>query len=185
MFKFERTMQQGKKPDMTPLIDIIFQLILFFMLTTTFVRVEAIDIFVSNSKPSIPQATSVAAPLVVSLKGTDIYLSGKKAPEDGLVGMIGRELAGDKGRQIKLVTEKGVNIQSLVTAIDTIKAAGGSNIILDALTESVATTNNPDEPPKPVPLPDLQSTKAMEGNAAKFDFDNPSGWMQNKEEQEE
>lgn len=177
MFKFERTMRKGKKPDMTPLIDIIFQLILFFMLTTTFVKVEAIDIFVSSSKPSLPHNPSVAMPITLDLKNDGIYMGGKKVPALRLTEILSKELAMDTTRPVKLVAQKGVNVQKLVNAIDIARNAGGTNITLDSH-EAMASMNPEDGPPQPIPLPDLQSTKGNEGNAGNFNFDNPQGWMQ-------
>jgi biopolymer transport protein ExbD len=184
MFKFERTGKKAKKPDMTPLIDIIFQLILFFMLTTTFVKIEAIDIFVS-SKAAAPEAPThidhvVTAPLVINLKGDKLFINNNPVNATALPDIIGKETKLQNNRNIRILTQEGVTMQQLVNVVDLVRAGGGVNITLDSsdISESINASGQV-EPPQKIPLPELQSTKTHteKMNSGSFNFDGSKGWM--------
>ena len=172
MFKFERSAKKAKQPDVTPLIDVIFQLILFFMLTTTFVRMEAIDIFVNNKSDPVPQPmpaeAGFAAPVIVSLKGNDIFINNSKIAATEIPKVIGKEISLEKGRQVKLLTQEGVNMQQFVDAIDLIRAGGCENISLASAEAPAVATNSEDLPaPEKLQVPELKSTKkAKPGKAS-------------------
>ncbi len=184
MFKFERTAKKAKQPDMTPLIDVIFQLILFFMVTTTFVKIEAIDIFVSNKAdvPPMPVPVNanaaIIAPLSINLKGDDLYINNSKVTARELPQIIGKEVAMDKNRPIKLVTQEGVNMQQLIDAVDLVRSGGGNNITLDTLRKhEVIAPEDQDDMPQKIPMPELRSTKNDKVNSGSFNFEKQQGWM--------
>lgn len=179
MFKFERTGKKAKKPDMTPLIDVIFQLILFFMLTTTFVKIEAIDIFVSsnNSQPPIPTHVDadLVGPLIINLRGDDMFINNSKVTARELPGIIAKETGMEKNRSIKIMTQQGVNMQQLIDAVDLVRSGGGENITLDnAHTTEVVNEKGQLEPPQKIPMPELQSTKGANENSGSFNFEVPA-----------
>ena len=67
---------------MTPLIDIIFLLLLFFMLSSTFSKFGEIEI-VGASASALPDAVA-APPAYIRLKGDEIAVNGVPVELDGL-----------------------------------------------------------------------------------------------------
>jgi biopolymer transport protein ExbD len=166
MFKFTRTSKRVRSPDMTPLVDIVFQLLLFFMLTASFVKIEALDLnFADKADGAAPVPDGPG--VVVHLKGTDVLLNNSAVAKEDLILEITKYVANNKDTAIHLATERGVTVQSLIEALDLLKKANFNNVVIDN-----ATTVTTDMPlPEPVPLPDLQSTKNLPGNAGSFNFD--------------
>ena len=120
---------------MTPLIDVIFQLVISFMLTSTFARLEVLDVSVNGS------AASVAAnsggffknkDIVISLVGNNIFANGYQITEPQLAAGLSQEFAEDAKKPIKIYTQTGVTVQSLINVIDIVRGAGGSNLTIDS-----------------------------------------------------
>jgi len=123
---------------MTPLIDMVFLLVVFFMLTTTFTKEEGIDIsFSSGGKTEI--AGSNKTILVFIDAGGQILLDGGDGNEESMNLYMRDEynyfredlrkiLKEDKNRQIQLYSSEFAIVQDVITTIDQVQMAGGTNI---------------------------------------------------------
>ncbi len=114
--------------DIAPLIDIVFLLLVFFMLTSTFLVPEAIEL-------ELPEASSsnVAeiTPITVALKRSgEISLNGKPVALEQLRAAIEPLLKQDKEAPITLKSDAHSEVQQLLAVMDEIRSAGGSNIAL-------------------------------------------------------
>jgi len=74
--KFHHLNKKGASFDLTPLIDVVFLLLIFFMLTTTFVNLE------NRVKVNLPSGDFAAAEssenvIVTITENNTIYLNGK------------------------------------------------------------------------------------------------------------
>ena len=82
--KFKRRIQEEPSINLTPLIDVVFLLLIFFMVSTVFVDFRRqMDIALPSSKKSVPDA----APKPIKLEITfdkQIFLNGKKIYLDRL-----------------------------------------------------------------------------------------------------
>jgi biopolymer transport protein ExbD len=136
MFNFERQIKPKKKIDMTPLIDIIFQLVIFFMLTTTFARLEVLDVSVDSKLANGGLANSggffKARDVVINLSGTDIFANGYQIGPKQLAAGLEQEFADDPKKPVKIYAGAGVSVQSLINVIDIVRQAGGSNLTIDS-----------------------------------------------------
>ena len=114
--------------DIAPLIDIVFLLLVFFMLTSTFLVPEAIEL-------DLPESTSAnpvdVTPITVSLDKTgQLALNGEPVELDGLRTAIEQLLKQDADSPITLKSDAHTELQQLLRIMDEIRAAGGSNIAL-------------------------------------------------------
>ncbi|MEM9820480.1 MAG: biopolymer transporter ExbD [Bacteroidota bacterium] len=104
---------------MSSLTDIIFLLLIFFMLTANFVRVDNVDIPESDSKVVAP--TDVA---ITIQKDGSFALNGKKMPYSGLTKGVRNALAKSDNRDnatITIVAEKGVATKQVVRVMNIAK----------------------------------------------------------------
>lgn len=114
--------------NIAPLIDIVFLLLVFFMLASTFIEPQAIDL-------ELPSGGGAGAasyePLVVSatVEGR-IRLNGLHLDLEQLEDEIRGRIDGDEFRPITVRTEAGVSVQLLVSILDGIRAGGSNNIRL-------------------------------------------------------
>ena len=114
--------------DIAPLIDIVFLLLVFFMLTSTFLVPEAIEL-------ELPESSSAAAtettPITISLNENGQLALNDEAIELGqLRAAIGPLLKQDTDTPITLRSTAHTEVQQLINVMDEIRASGGSNIAL-------------------------------------------------------
>ncbi|WP_108659784.1 ExbD/TolR family protein [Acuticoccus kandeliae] len=106
---------------LTPLIDVIFLLLLFFMLSSTFLRFAAVDI--ATTPPSATRAASSGPSRTALLKlrnDGSLALNGATVSADGLIDQLGT-LKETGITQILLSSETGASVQDLVTLMEHLK----------------------------------------------------------------
>jgi len=116
-----------KTISMTPLIDVVFILLLFFMLTSSFIKWQQMQLAVSG-----PSAASVATsdkpPLIARLSsdgqvslGGESFLSHE---DEALKAFIDRH----EPSRILLTTDEEASIQQIVSLIDRFQRLGATNV---------------------------------------------------------
>ncbi len=117
--------------DIAPLIDIVFLLLVFFMLTSTFMVPEAIELELPES--SSATVTDIT-PIIVSLDQTgQLALNGERIELEQLRGAIEPLLKADAGAAITLKSDAHTQVQQLLGVMDEIRAAGGTDVALATL----------------------------------------------------
>jgi biopolymer transport protein ExbD len=114
--------------NMTPLVDIIFILLIFFVLSSIFIT-RGMDV-------NLPEATSGEAvsgkplELVIKADGT-IFLDGDEVFPGMLMETLGREFVHHGGdRKVLLKVEADVTVKRFIKVMDTVRGAGFSNLVI-------------------------------------------------------
>lgn len=128
--EFAREKRFKRTINLTPLIDIIFLLVVFFLLTSKFVTAEIVDLNLSTVEKRSNVKKTEDALIVALAPGGKFILFNKEYPLDNMTKKISQMIEGNKARDIVLTSQKGVTVQDMVTAMDQIKASGGYNISL-------------------------------------------------------
>ena len=131
-FTFKR--RKRRSIDMTPLIDIIFQLVIFFMLSTSFIDLEAIDVMVGDksSKPSKELTiNNKKSTMNIVLSRSSFELNGQELEAEQLEKTLKSNLKKDRKAQINIIATEGVNVQRLTNLVDMVRVAGGSNVTIN------------------------------------------------------
>ena len=134
--KFSRVRRQEERVDVTPLIDIIFQLVLFFMVSTTFVKDMKLDL----NRPAAASASSAstkAVRLYIDNSG-DIYLDGEPVRVWVIQSRIRDLLAGSTSKSILVVTDDRVPAGRLVEVVDQARLAGATDVGVATVEEAGA-----------------------------------------------
>jgi biopolymer transport protein ExbD len=108
--------------NITPLIDVVFMLLVFFMLTIDFGRMRMIGVETPQEREV---ARDSAAAIVILLKaaGGQDY-DGKPASVQQVRAQLGSILAVDPGRSFIIRPEPGVPVQRAVDMFQTVRDAG-------------------------------------------------------------
>jgi len=111
---------------MAPLIDVVFLLLVFFLLTSTFTVPEAIDLTLPDS------STAEAAPpeaLVVSLlEDGRIELDGTGVSLGALSAAITRARESGADGPVRLAADAGVEVQAMIEVMDALRIAGATDV---------------------------------------------------------
>ncbi len=120
--------------DIAPLIDIVFLLLVFFMLTSTFLVPEAIELELPESSSASVTDTT---PITVSLDRTGrLALNGERIELAKLRAAIEPLLKQAADSAITLKSDARTEVQQLLNVMDEIRAAGGLNIALATTPET-------------------------------------------------
>ncbi|MFZ5584605.1 MAG: ExbD/TolR family protein [Thermodesulfobacteriota bacterium] len=113
---------------LTSLIDIVFLLLIYFLLTTNFMVDEAIDL-------KLPQARSAAAQMeqqitVYVAQDGRILLGQEEVAADQLFSRLKERIAGREHAQVFIKADRRVMLNQAVKVMDLAKAAGAGQLFL-------------------------------------------------------
>lgn len=127
--EFERRERFARHIDLTALVDIVFHLMVFFMLTTSFVISESMELSLpSGTATSVAQ--SEVTRIIVKQHGGLMLGSADISPDD-LQSTLITTLAGNPDSRIVILSTPGVSVQELIAVLDMVYFAGGRNVQVD------------------------------------------------------
>lgn len=113
------------KIGMTPLIDVVFILLLFFMLTSTFADRRSMDL----ATPALSSAPDVADKVIVlDLTAEGLRFNGEPLALDAIDNTLHARLA--TGDPVSLQVAAGIPLETSVSVMDALKASGARSIAL-------------------------------------------------------
>lgn len=113
---------------MTPLIDMVFILLIFFVVTTSFVSETGLDIQrpQSSSSETLPHEN---IPVAIGVDGR-ITVDGQRVGLLSVRPFLQKRLRIQPGLAVVLVADKAVTVDRVVRVMDEIRAAGISEVAL-------------------------------------------------------
>ena len=118
--------RQGLRMSLTPLIDVVFLLLLFFMLSSTFLDFRALSVSAVSSNRGA--ATSDRPALVVALEKDAISINGVPVAEGALLFKLNEAADADTSRAVFVRPAPSVPLQQLVDIMEQIKSGGFDRI---------------------------------------------------------
>jgi biopolymer transport protein ExbD len=125
--------------DMTPLIDVVFLLLIFFMVATTFQDVDS-SVNIELPKSSSASKIEIKTLEVKITKDLEIYLIVKdlngenkmsKLSKEELKEQLASKLKITENKSVIISADKSVNYQSLMEVLDIAKGAGAGSLDLN------------------------------------------------------
>jgi biopolymer transport protein ExbD len=130
--QFEGTRRSGQAPNLTPLIDIVFLLLIFFMLTAHFVRDESIAIQLPQAETAVSREDDAAVVVMLDTDGK-IHLAGEIIEAQSLEGALRRALQGRSKKWVTLRGDRASDLGNAVSILDAARKAGAETV--DVVTE--------------------------------------------------
>ena len=113
---------------LTALIDIVFLLLIYFLLTTNFMVDEGIKIKLPQAKASAPQ-TEQEITVYVDREGR-AFLRNQEVPLGNLFERLKEMIGGQEDRLVIIRADRGVILNKAVKVMDVAKAAGAGRLCL-------------------------------------------------------
>jgi len=123
--KFRQARRELPALNLTPLIDIVFLLLIFFMVTTTFSRETRLLVSLPEASGS-PESSIESIEVLVDREG-GYAINGRRlinSEVESLVRGLELESGGDVSRVVVLVADSEVRHQAVVSAMEAIGRAG-------------------------------------------------------------
>ena len=122
--RIDFAVRRGRRLSLTSLIDVIFLLLLFFMLSSTFTRFAEVEI----SGGTAGLAASRARPdVVITLAGENWRINGAAATAETAGSELAR-LAGAGAKSAVILVREDVTSQTLVSAVETVRHRSGLSV---------------------------------------------------------
>lgn len=135
--KLRRKKERSADVDISPLIDMVFILLIFFMVSTTFVK----DAQVELKRPSAASATAASTKsLRVSIaQDGGIFLDGTPVKPWILQSKIRDAFRGGADKTVLVVADRRVPVERLVEVVDQCRLAGAGDVAVATDKEWTAT----------------------------------------------
>ncbi len=126
-FRLKKKRYQIQAP-LTSLIDIVFLLLIYFLLTSSFIGEEGIKINLPNAKGSAPQ-TKKEITITIDKKG-DSYIMGQKVPMHKLNAYLEEIIGNNNSKLVVVKADKNTLVNDVVMVMDIAKASGAKRLCL-------------------------------------------------------
>ena len=111
---------------LTPLIDVVFLLLIFFMLASTFARERALPLVLGAASGDAP----VTGAILVRVDGDRLDLNGIAVGRDELAAAFARRAAEEDPPAVVVHGAPGTSVAAVVAVVDLARAAGLTEVAL-------------------------------------------------------
>ncbi|MBX2810757.1 MAG: biopolymer transporter ExbD [Myxococcales bacterium] len=112
--------------DLSPLIDMVFILLIFFMVSTTFVKDAKVEIKRPSAASAAPASTK-ALRVNIDQAGA-LYLDGIPVKAWMLQSKVRDAFRGGADKNVLVIADRKVPIERLIEAIDQLRLAGAADV---------------------------------------------------------
>jgi biopolymer transport protein ExbD len=130
--QFEGCRRSSHVPNVTPLIDIVFLLLIFFMLTSHFVQDDVLNIQLPETESGGQLDEKKSIEIVINTEGQWLYRE-KVVDADALLLVLQEDLSKLEDKRVRIRGDKSSDLGSTVTVLDIARRAGATGV--DIVTE--------------------------------------------------
>ena len=123
--------EEENEINLTPMLDVVFIMLIFFIVTASFIKEAGIDV----NRPDAPTAESQddAAILIAISAGDEIWIDRRPTEPNAVRGMIERLHAENPKGSIVIQADEESTNETLVVVMEAAKQAGVTNVAISAL----------------------------------------------------
>jgi biopolymer transport protein ExbD len=129
--QFKRRLKPTATVDLVPLIDVVFQLVVFFMVSSTFILTPGISLTLPESSSAEP---TVMTRLVITISGEEeIYLNKEQYSLESLEAALQQFSQREELENLQTVVvegDEGVSYSLMVRVLDTLRGHGFEGVNL-------------------------------------------------------
>ena len=125
--------EEENEINLTPMLDVVFIMLIFFIVTASFIKEAGIDV----DRPDAPTADSQddAAILIAISANDEIWIDRRETEPNAVRTMIERLHAENPKGSIVIQADEESTHETLVVVMEAAKQAGVTNVAIAALTE--------------------------------------------------
>lgn len=124
---FDEPIRKRGMASLTPLIDVVFLLLIFFMLTTSFLQTQSLSVV--TPAPSAADLPKDARVVEIWLNGDgSIAIDGKPIERAALAQGLNAAIGERKDITVTILAERGSRTQALVSAVEAARQSGAKSV---------------------------------------------------------
>lgn len=131
-----RSMSQTGHFDMTPMIDMVFLLLIFFLLTSVFSQQQVLDLALPTAAQARPEEKTDVIRLAIQKEGR-IFVEEQEIPLAALTEVLLQKRKGEEKTTVFLSADRTVTFQVLIQVLDQLQGAGLSDLSIVTQTGEV------------------------------------------------
>ena len=112
--------------DITPMLDIVFIMLIFFIVTSTFVKESGVDVTRPNAETAVP--TDASSIQIGITSNNQIYFDKRLVDKRAVRANIEKGLAESPGAAIIIIADALSNTETLIEVMDQSRLAGAENV---------------------------------------------------------
>ncbi|ROO28108.1 ExbD/TolR family protein [Salinisphaera japonica] len=122
--------QDDNTIDMTPMLDVVFILLIFFIVTTSFVKETGVDVTRPSAETAEPKKQ---ANILIGIRENDeVWIDKQQVQPNAIRANVERLLAENPDSSVVVVADEGARTGVLVKALDQARLAGADNVSIAA-----------------------------------------------------
>lgn len=127
MRKFAKKQEdEGAEIDLTPMLDVVFIMLIFFIVVASFIKEAGIEINRPDNTNSDP---SDASSILVRIEADDqIWMENRRVDARAVRANIQRLLASDPEQAVSIKVDKGARANTVVNVADSAREAGAGTV---------------------------------------------------------
>ena len=131
--RFKQKSQNVDNIDVSPLIDMVFILLIFFMVTTTFVKDMKLDL----NRPSAASATSASTKVIrVYIDNTgEVYIDNQPIKVWAIQSKLRDLLRTSVDKSVLVITDTDIPVNNLIDVIDECRMSGAKDVAVSTTKE--------------------------------------------------
>lgn len=135
MSRIRRRLKPSVNADMVPMIDVVFQLVIFFMISSTFIQVPGIALTLPESKTA--EQVTVSELIVTIADNESVYLNDEQMTFEAADAVLKNYTPQQREALSGVIVEgdKSVSYEAMVKCLDLLRRNGFEQIGLEMRTE--------------------------------------------------
>ena len=118
--------EEESQVDLTPMLDVVFIMLIFFIVTSTFVKECGVDVTRPNAETAVP--TDASSIQIGITSNNQIYFDKRLVDKRAVRANIEKGLAESPGAAVIIVADALSNTETLIEVMDQSRLAGAENI---------------------------------------------------------
>ena len=116
--------------DLTPMLDVVFIMLIFFIVTSTFVKESGVDVTRPNAETAVPtDASSIQVGIAAN---NQIWIEKRQIDKRAVRANIERGLAESPGAAVIIIADALSNTETLIDVLDQARLAGAASVSVAA-----------------------------------------------------
>ena len=118
--------EEESQVDLTPMLDVVFIMLIFFIVTSTFVKESGVDVTRPSAETAVP---TDASSIQIGITGNNqIYFDKRLVDKRAVRANIEKGLAESPGAAVIIIADTLSNTETLIEVMDQSRLAGAENI---------------------------------------------------------
>ena len=124
--KFRRKKEKVSDVDMSPLIDMVFILLIFFMVSSTFTKDMKLDL----ERPGASSASRASSKVIrVYIDNTgETYVDGQPVKTWAIQGKLREMLRSATEKSVLVITDDSISVDKLIDVVDQCRLSGAQDV---------------------------------------------------------